>query len=53
MIMPTLVVQQVLEAFLWPFGAALALILFVCGLVVIYSYNRMMAHTFRGVMGER
>ncbi len=52
MIMPTLVVQQVLEAFLWPFGAALALILFVCALAIIYSYNRMMVHAFRGVMGR-
>ncbi|MBW2147305.1 MAG: ABC transporter permease [Deltaproteobacteria bacterium] len=52
MIMPTLVVQQVLEAFLWPFGAALALILFVCAMVIIYSYNRTMVHVFRGVMGR-
>ncbi len=38
MIMPTLVVQQLLDAMLWPFGAALAFILAVSGGAVIYVY---------------
>jgi putative spermidine/putrescine transport system permease protein len=38
MIMPTLVVQQIMDAMLWPFGAALAFIRSITGGFVIYFY---------------
>ena len=38
MIMPTLVVQQLLDAMLWPFGAALAFILSAAGGISVYLY---------------
>jgi len=50
MIMPTLVVQQVLESFLWPFGAALALIMFTAAVLIIFLYIRIMARLMRGVV---
>ena len=49
MIMPTLVVQQVLESFLWPFGAALALIMFAAAVFIIFMYLKIMARLMRGV----
>jgi putative spermidine/putrescine transport system permease protein len=51
MIMPTLVVQQILEAFLWPFGAALALIMFAAAVLIIFLYIKIMARLMRGVVG--
>lgn len=50
MIMPTLVVQQVLESFLWPFGAALALIMFAAAVFIIFLYIKVMARLMRGVV---
>ena len=50
MIMPTLVVQQVLESFLWPFGAALAMIMFAAALIVIFLYIKIMTRLMRGVV---
>ena len=49
MIMSTLVVQQLLDAMLWPFGAALAFILSIAGGVVIYVYLRLTSRAIRGV----
>jgi ABC-type spermidine/putrescine transport system permease subunit I len=51
MITPTLVVQQILEAFLWPFGAALALIMFAAASLIIFLYIKMMAQLMKGVTG--
>jgi len=51
MIMPTLVVQQILESFLWPFGAALALIMFAATVLIIFLYIKIMARLMRGVVG--
>jgi len=50
MIMPTLVVQQVLESFLWPFGAALALIMFTAAVFIIFLYIKIMARLMKGVV---
>jgi putative spermidine/putrescine transport system permease protein len=49
MLMSTLVVQQLLDAFLWPFGAALALILSAAGALAIYVYLRLTGHLMRGI----
>ena len=49
MIMSTLVVQQLLDAMLWPFGAALAFILSIAGGVVVYVYLRLTSRAIRGV----
>ena len=49
MLMSTLVVQQLLDAFLWPFGAALALILSVAGALAIYLYLRFTGRLIRGI----
>jgi putative spermidine/putrescine transport system permease protein len=49
MLMSTLVVQQLLDAFLWPFGAALALILSVAGALAIYLYLRFTGRLMRGI----
>jgi putative spermidine/putrescine transport system permease protein len=49
MLMSTLVVQQLLDAFLWPFGAALALILSVAGAAAIYGYLRLTGRLMRGI----
>jgi putative spermidine/putrescine transport system permease protein len=48
-ITPMLVVQQVIEIFNWPGGAALALILFVASLLVIVSFMKFMNHAMRGI----
>ena len=47
MLMPTLVVQQVLESFLWPFGAALALIMFAAAVFIITLYIKIMARMIK------
>jgi putative spermidine/putrescine transport system permease protein len=49
MIMPTLVVQQLLDAMLWPFGAALAFLLSVSGGLVVFLYLKATAHLMRGI----
>ena len=49
MIMPTLVVQQIMDAMLWPFGAALAFILSIAGGLVIYLYLKLTARLVPGV----
>lgn len=49
MIMPTLVVQQLMDAMLWPFGAALAFILSIAGGVVVYVYFRLTSRAIRGI----
>lgn len=50
MIMSTLVVQQVLESFLWPFGTALAMIMFAAVVFIFFLYLKMMAQLMRGVV---
>jgi len=49
-IMPTLVVQLLIDAFLWPFGAALAFILAASGAVVVYIFIRVTGHLMKGVV---
>ena len=49
MIMPTLVVQQLMDAMLWPFGAALAFILSIAGALVVYVYFRLTSRAIRGI----
>jgi putative spermidine/putrescine transport system permease protein len=49
MIMPTLVVQQVLGAFLWPFGAALALIMTAVAVVILYLYVSVTSRMMKGL----
>ena len=51
MIMPTLVVQQLLDAMLWPFGAALAFVLSLTGALAVYCYLRFTARFMRGIAG--
>jgi putative spermidine/putrescine transport system permease protein len=48
-IMPTLVIQLLIDAFLWPFGAALAFILAASGAVVVYLFLRLTWRLMRGV----
>ncbi len=48
-IMPTLVVQQLLDAMLWPFGAALAFVLAIAGTVVVWLYLILTNRMMRGV----
>jgi len=49
MLMSTLVVQQLIDAFLWPFGAALAFILSATGAVTIFVYVRVTARLMRRI----
>jgi len=49
MIMPTLVVQQLLDAMLWPFGAALAFILSATGAAAVYFYLKFTSRFMRGI----
>lgn len=48
-IMPTLVVQQLIDAMLWPFGAALAFVLSVAGAVSVYLYFKATSWFMRGI----
>ncbi|MGH1484173.1 MAG: ABC transporter permease [Geminicoccales bacterium] len=48
-IMPTLVVQQLLDAMLWPFGAALAFVLAIAGTLVVWAYLVLTNRLMRGV----
>jgi putative spermidine/putrescine transport system permease protein len=45
--MATLVVQQLVDAFLWPVGAALALILSITGAIAVLLYARFTARIMR------
>jgi putative spermidine/putrescine transport system permease protein len=47
-LMPTLVVQLLIDAFLWPFGAALAFILAASGGIVVYLFIRATGRLMRG-----
>jgi putative spermidine/putrescine transport system permease protein len=48
-IMPTLVIQLLIDAFLWPFGAALAFILAASGAAVVYLFIRVTGRLMKGV----
>lgn len=45
----TTTVVQLLEQFLWPFGAALSLVLAVVGLLAVWAYVRLSAGWMRGL----
>ena len=47
--MTTEVIITLLDQFLWPFGAALALILSVVGLVAVAVYVRLSGRLMRGM----
>jgi putative spermidine/putrescine transport system permease protein len=49
MLMSTLVVQQLLDAFLWPFGATLAFILSATGAAAIFLYIKATSRLMRGL----
>jgi putative spermidine/putrescine transport system permease protein len=48
-LMPTLVIQLLIDAFLWPFGAALAFILAASGGIVVYLFIRATSRLMRGL----
>jgi putative spermidine/putrescine transport system permease protein len=48
-IMPVLVVQLLIDAFLWPFGAALAFILAASGGAIVYLFIRVTGRLMKGV----
>jgi putative spermidine/putrescine transport system permease protein len=48
-LMAPLVVQQLIEAFLWPFGAALALVLAAAGGIAVWLWARLTLRLMRGV----
>jgi putative spermidine/putrescine transport system permease protein len=48
-IMPTIVIQLLIDAFLWPFGAALALILSVSGAICVLFFVQLTGRFMRGV----
>jgi putative spermidine/putrescine transport system permease protein len=48
-LMAPLVVQQLIEAFLWPFGAALALVLATAGGIAVWLWARLTLRLMRGV----
>jgi putative spermidine/putrescine transport system permease protein len=47
--MPTLVIQLLIDAFLWPFGAALAFILAASGAAVVYLFIRVTGRLMKGM----
>jgi putative spermidine/putrescine transport system permease protein len=47
--MSVLVVQNLIDNFQWPAGAALALVLSICGLVMVAVYARLTGVLMRGV----
>lgn len=47
--MPVLVVQNLIDTFQWPMGAALALVLAVTGMVLVWVYARLTGRLMRGV----
>jgi putative spermidine/putrescine transport system permease protein len=48
-LMAPLVVQQLIETFLWPFGAALALVLAISGALAIWVWTRLTLRVMQGV----
>lgn len=48
-ILPTLVIQLLIDAFLWPFGAALALILSATGAASVFLFMRVSARYMKGI----
>jgi len=48
-LMPTLVVQQLIDAMLWPCGAALACILSVTGGLAVYFYLKFTSRLMKGI----
>ena len=48
-IMATLVIQLLIDAFLWPFGAALAFILSASGAAVVYLFIRVTGRLMKGL----
>ena len=48
-IMSTLVIQLLIDAFLWPFGAALAFILAASGAAVVYIFIRVTGRLMKGL----
>jgi len=48
-ILPTLVIQLLIDAFLWPFGAALAFVLALSGIVVVYLFIRITGRLVKGM----
>lgn len=49
MMTPILVVQQVMDIFNWPFGAALAMVLFAVSGAFVFLYTRVMNRLMRGL----
>ncbi|KYH31623.1 spermidine/putrescine transport system permease protein PotB [Moorella mulderi DSM 14980] len=49
MMTPILVVQQVIDIFNWPFGSALAIVLFIVSGLIIWLYTRAMNRLMRGL----
>jgi ABC-type spermidine/putrescine transport system permease subunit I len=49
MITPVLVIQTVLEALNWPFGAALAFILFSCAVIIVFLVFLVLDKLTKGV----
>ncbi|MDI6895609.1 MAG: ABC transporter permease [Bacillota bacterium] len=49
MMTPILVVQQVMDIFNWPFGSALAMVLFAVSGLLIFLYTRVMNRLMRGL----
>lgn len=47
--MPVLIVQQLIDNFRWPFGAALALILAASVATIVYVYARLTSRLMRGL----
>jgi len=45
--MATVIVQQLLGGFLWPFGAALALVLSAAVVLVLVGFIMLIRHTMR------
>lgn len=52
MITPVLVIQTVLEALNWPFGSALAFILFACAVIVVLLLFLILDKLTKGVSGR-
>jgi putative spermidine/putrescine transport system permease protein len=48
-ILPTIVIQMLIDAFLWPFGAALALILAAAGAISVFLFLRLSGRYMKGL----
>ncbi|MGN6771913.1 MAG: ABC transporter permease [Rhizobiaceae bacterium] len=48
-ILPTIVIQLLIDAFLWPFGAALALILSIAGALSVFLFLRLCGRYMKGI----